>query len=176
MSFAAIDRTAKSHHMGGELCGRLQGGLDIMLKNDCHLHPYLILDSYNLFESSYQEHGAGSLDLDVKSHYSGMMRLNPALGMLKKFSIKDNCLAFYLYAGYVLEMPVTQAIWKSELSGCCCHILTGQSFHKNRNQLSFGTSFKADLRVGPTLSLHYECNMGSNYLSHNASMAAGWSF
>ncbi len=174
--FANINRTASSNHLGGEVSGRLQSGMYFSFKHDLRVQPYLIVDSYNSFEGGYGENGADSLNLTVKSHYSGMVRVNPAVEVVREISSKLGCVAPSVYLGYALEMPVTGGFLQSNLAGCCCNILEGRSFYKNRNQICGGASIKGTMKSGPALALHYEFNAGSRYFSNNADVSVEWSF
>jgi uncharacterized protein with beta-barrel porin domain len=176
MHFAKIDRTAKSHHRGAEVCGRLQSGMNLRLKQAWVVQPYLIADSYNSFEAGYKEQGAGSLDLTVNSHYSGLVRINPAVKVQKELSSEMGCIAFSVYAGCALEIPVTDGVFESQIAAAPGNTFKGRSFHETRNQLCSGASIKAAFTKGPTLFLHYELNADSRYVSNNFDVNAQWSF
>lgn len=83
------------------------------------LYPYASLDYLYLETSSFEERGAGSLNLQVNAYESQTLRA--AAGGTLRFSDRNRddsfCIAPLISLGYVLEMPVHRDHYRAKFSG-----------------------------------------------------------
>lgn len=78
--FADIDREARNNHRGAEFDARLEGGIFIPYKG-LDVRPFDSLEYVYVHENRYSERGAGSLDLDIRSKNSMLLRNELGLGL-----------------------------------------------------------------------------------------------
>lgn len=73
IKFSDIQRHAKSHHSGGELASRVEGGMFIPYRG-LDVRPFDSLEYIYLHEGSFSERGAKSLDLKIHAKTSMLLR------------------------------------------------------------------------------------------------------
>ena len=176
IDFADIHRTAKNDHWGGEVTGRLEGGINFFNSKGFLLRPFVVVDSYNVFQQGYRESGSDSLNLFVKWNYLGMVRFNGTIQISQDFQLEKSCWTPLIYAGYVHETPVTRGHIDANLEGCCCRTLTVKTFHKDRDQFQGGAGLSGIFKNGASFSMNYEIAVGHKYPSHNGEIEFDWAF
>ncbi len=74
---STIDRSAHSSHNGYTLDGYLEGGLSFDLNFGCYsstINPFVGFDGLYIHRGSFSEHGADSINLDVRSNNASLLR------------------------------------------------------------------------------------------------------
>ncbi|WP_420421646.1 autotransporter-associated beta strand repeat-containing protein [Simkania sp.] len=106
--------------------------------------PTVRLSYMNVFEESYKETGAKSINLDVSSKYTAFLQPELLIKVLREVYFSDSCLSSSFHLGYVANIPVSSATYTSKFVGdedFCESNFTVQTFDRTAHQCAFGFEF-----------------------------------
>lgn len=161
IEFANFKRKAHAKHNGWEGAADLKGGM-IFSWGGTHLSPFLDLGYVFLHEQQFNERGARSLDLIVKSKNSDL--LSPEIGVEVSHCVSKD--SFFMQVGVIRE---TRFIGQQEKGTFACHCCTldvsGLYPSRFLGTLSLG------INLNPShldfISLFYEGKYGNHFQDHS---------
>ncbi len=124
-----LDRTAKSHPWGYFFTGHLG------LRTDWEwcsttFEPFGLVD-YNYFQvQSFKEHGANSINLNVKKHHQNMLRSEAGLRAYRTWACECYCFAPYIGLSWVGEFPLNHSKQRASFTGESC-VIDVTSYHSS---------------------------------------------
>jgi len=140
IKFTGLNRTAHNHHRSFDLLARIDGGYKFKIKEHLFLLPEARVSYLNVFEGSYTESGAGSLNLAVDSKHTPYLQPNLLVKLLKEVYRAEYCITPTLQVGWIANVPVSSDSYRSKFykqQACKSHF-TVRNMHKTINQLSLG--------------------------------------
>ncbi len=164
--FPGLRRTAYNNHHSWDVMARIDGGYKFCVNtkengDQLFILPEASVSYLNIFESSYTESGAKSLNLDVGSKYSAFLQSNVMIKFLNDFHIKNMCITPTIHVGWISTIPLSSRNYTSSLfmqTTCKSHF-TVTSFHDKTNQLSIGCELVFTTSKDLILSLGYNANL-----------------
>lgn len=144
-----ISREAQNDHFSFGLLLRADAGYKLTFvtkENDYPMSfiPTVRLSYMNVFEESYKETGAKSINLDVSSKYTAFLQPELLIKVLREVYFSDSCLSSSFHLGYVANIPVSSATYTSKFVGdedFCKSNFTVQTFDRTAHQCAFGFEF-----------------------------------
>lgn len=140
--FPGVRRTAHNSHHSYDILGRFDGGVRIVWQqvDPFFLTPTIRLSYFNMFEQSYTESGADSINLRVDSKYSSFLQPEATLKMGKEITAGDLCIVPSVELGWIRNIPLssgnyTARFYKQDL---CASDFKVKSFHQFTSQLVIG--------------------------------------
>lgn len=162
--FVSIDRTAEGSHSGGEVLSNLSGGYNFYW-NRLLAQPFVRLDYFYLHENGFREEGAQSLNLDVSSRDSNMLRNELGFNFSYCYSRNDSFIVPNIKLSWIRESRFnsdkryqTAFIEFQNTNG----FFGVDTNSPTRNLFSPGVGVKW-LRNLCALSLYYEAAIGGKY-------------
>ena len=145
IKFPGVNRTAESAHNSYDLLLRLDGGYKFRINTGGNLDHFFILPeatiSYlNVFEESFTESGAGSINLAVDSKYSAFLQPAVLVKLLRDFYRTGVCVTPALQIGWTSNVPLTSGNYTSRFykQNTCKSHFDVKSFHDTSNQMTVG--------------------------------------
>lgn len=124
-----LDRTAKSHPWGYFFTGHLGLRTDWQWCSTT-FEPFGLVD-YNYFQrESFKEHGANSLNLNVKKHNQNMLRGEAGLRAYRTWACECYCFAPYIGLSWVGEFPLNHSKQRASFTGESC-VIDVTSYHSS---------------------------------------------
>jgi autotransporter-associated beta strand repeat/autotransporter-associated beta strand repeat len=176
--YPGFNATAKSNHNGWQLVPHIGGGYDF---NFCWgaIEPFATFDAAALFQQGYSEHGAGVLDMHVKSSTSWLLRAEAGLNAYQVVKWAFSHLIFRETLSYVNLAPYgIGKLANVELVGfppgftvtsftdVQNMIAPGfELFFKSNNGFFFSLTYEGEFTIGP-----------GNYMSNEAIGKIGYFF
>ncbi len=117
IAFGGIDRSAHGNHHGLEGAVHLKGGA-LLNRNFVRLAPFLRLDYLYLYESSYRETGAESLNLDIKARHADLLVSGAGIDASICLTKKNFTLTSAFLLAVLFEKRFHGKTVKSILYGC----------------------------------------------------------
>lgn len=170
-----MSRTAKSDHTGVEYDAHGEAGLLFSIKK-LDIRPFDSLDYIYLHERGFTERGAKSLDLEVKSKVSNMLRNELGIGFASCFGIKTWKLVPDLKFSWIREVRFKGAALRTEFKGTD---MPFEVFGMKPNRSLFGagaglTGLFLEERLAATL--RYAGEFQGQYSDQNINLQIGYKF
>ena len=177
--YPGFNATAKSNHNGWQLIPHIGGGYDVHFSWGT-IEPFASFDAAVLFQDGYSEHGAGVLDMHVKSSTSWLLRTEAGFNAYQVKHCAPGDIFFRETLSYVNLAPFSAG----SLSGASLvgypPGFTVTSFTDVQNMISPGFEiFFKSAWSGLFFSMAYdgEFTIGpGRYLSHEGIGKIGWFF
>ncbi|MEI6242000.1 MAG: autotransporter domain-containing protein, partial [Chlamydiota bacterium] len=175
IDFGEIER--KSHHRqhGWEIAPQLEiGGLYEM--KYISLQPFVKENYVYLHQNHYREHGAESLNLDVKEKNADLLRSEIGLGLFHCF--KGNELQFTpeLKGSYILESRFQGKKTTAYFLNDTVIPFTVKGLSPSRSLGHIGILLKGSSYNGFDLTLDYNFQFGKKYQDHKMTLRLGYAF
>ncbi len=139
-----IERHAKSKYPIYDLLLHANGGYIFSFKKNFGLQLEGTLNYLTLFMSSYEESGAGSLNLAVKSRQRYILQPRFLLRLIKSFCSKKFYYAPNLYVGWLDSIPLTEDIITAKHKEVVPDLyFRTRGYRDPKNQLLIGAEFLA---------------------------------
>ncbi|MCP5506149.1 MAG: autotransporter domain-containing protein [Chlamydiales bacterium] len=185
IEFPGLSRTAHSHFNSYDLLFRLDGGYKFMI-NDSNREqgPFLFvpearLSYLNVWQGSFSESGAGSLNLKVKSKRSSFLQPEFLVKILKEYYVGESCVIPLIKAGYVAKVPVSSSTYNYSATLDvidCSSDLTVKTFDWTSNQLMLGAGLLYKTLEHVSAGFDYEAHMFDKSLVQTAKINFDWKF
>ncbi|MCP5506150.1 MAG: autotransporter domain-containing protein [Chlamydiales bacterium] len=183
ISFPGLSRTARSHFTCYDLLARLDGGYQISVsapnkdQGPFLLVPEASLSYLNVWQGSFSENGAGTLNLNVKSKHTAFLQPEVLLKILKECYVGDSCVIPMVKVGYVGKVPLSSANYQATLDIIDCPSdMTVKSFHKTTSQLVAGVGLVYKTLEHITAGCDYEAHLFDKNFIQTAKINFDWSF
>ncbi len=180
--FSNFKDKAHNHHKSYDLLAGWRGSLRLKFpenfQKNFFLLPTVNLDYLNIFESGYQESGAGAINLSVKNVHSAFLRPEVKFKLLKEFNTHSVCSSPSIYVGWLRNIPLTNGIYTSRFykQEACTKNFTVQSYHSSTDQLILGAEILVAYKDNCSLKLGYEANIGNHYNVQEGNLNFNWVF
>jgi len=179
-----ISREAQNDHYSFGLLLRGDAGYKITFvteENDYPMSfiPTVRLSYMNVFEESYKETGAKSLNMDVSSKYTAFLQPELIIKMLREVYFSDSCLISSFHLGYVANIPVSSATYTSKFVGdenFCESNFTVQTFDRTSHQCAFGLEFIYKKANKYEVGVGYEARAFDKLYVSSAKIHVDWKF
>jgi len=142
INFPGIKRTAHNTHHSYDILGRFDGGYQFVVQQPSPFFfvPTFRLGYLNIFEESYTESGADSINLAVDSKYSAFLQPEVLMRMRKEVYTENLCIVPKFELGWISNIPLssgnyTSSFYKQDL---CSSDFSVRSFHDTTNQFVIG--------------------------------------
>lgn len=185
IEFPGLSRTAHSNFTSFDLLLRLDGGYKFMI-NDSNREqgpllfvPEARLCYLNVWQGSFKENGAGSLNLHVKSKRSSFLQPEFLVKILKEFYIRESCVIPLIKAGYVAKIPVSSSTYNYNAALDvidCSSDMSVKTFNWTSNQLMLGAGLLYKTLEHITAGFDYEAHMFDKSLTQTAKINFDWRF
>jgi len=143
--FSGLSRTASNKHHSYDILARVDGGYKFRINTGGNLGYFYLLPeariSYlNIFEESYRESGADSINLAVDSKYSAFLQPTVLVKFLRDFYRPGFCVTPTIQIGWISNIPLSSGNYQSKFYGqstCQPHFVV-KSYHDTTNQMTIG--------------------------------------
>jgi fibronectin-binding autotransporter adhesin len=162
--YPEVNETADSKHQGMQYLAHLDFGWNFSFKGYT-LRPFESADYILQHENRFHEHGAGVLDLKIRSTAPQLFRNELGLGFAKCFSIsKRNTLMADIKLAWVLEERFNGTNFVSSFEGMENETFTTAGYFPNRSLFSPGASLTANFCDDRAqISLNYDAEFCPSY-------------
>ncbi|AIL12842.1 hypothetical protein IM40_03870 [Candidatus Paracaedimonas acanthamoebae] len=175
MTFATIDRTARSRHNGYVLAPSLEIGHGFTLINGIEVVPFIREDYVHIHEKGYQEKDAGALNLHIRSKTNTSLRTEPGLNFYRHYKLEEGLLTAKVKLSYVNKHPLKKGEITANLVGQPGSFLAAGS-NKTQHQFSPGLSLDYKANSGLFISAAYDAQFSAKYKAHEISLKLGHKF
>lgn len=184
LRFIGLHRTAHNSHHSFGLLTRIDGGYKFTFYRSENRLPITLLPTarlsyFNLFEESYTESGAGSVNLKINSKYSSYLQPEILLKLLRKIYIQDLCITPTFHLGWIGNFTLSSGTYTSRFaineSFCKSHFSV-DSYDRNTNQLSMGAALLIKRFDQWQVEISYETRLLDRLFINNATLNADWRF
>jgi len=170
ITFPGLERTANNHHNSYDLLTRVDIGYKFKVYVPGHIGYFFIfpearLSYLNIYEESYTESRANSLNLAVDSKHTAFLEPNVLIKFLKDFYTSKYCVTPTLQVGWISSIPLSSGRYTSKFhkQKTCQPNFTVQSLHDMTNHLSLGT----ELVIRRLNHFLLEFGYQANFLDHS---------
>ncbi len=180
--FSSIDRTAMNNHTDYFFTTHLRANLNLLKAKENStksilLNLFGILDYFYLYQPKYKEHGAQSLNLEVKNKSSNMMRSDLGINIAKDIKLSSDCMRPYLSFSWVRKFRINGNKFKAQFVNNTeeSYVLKVDTFSKSKDFFSpeAGVIYtKKDF----TFFAVYKGEFASNYFVNQAKINFQWTF
>lgn len=176
--FPGIDRKAQSHPTTWDLSEIMLAGFRLEPFYRFFVQPELLLDQLNIFQESFHESGAGSIDLAVKRKYASFLRSLINLKFVKEWVFCDMCLAPSVNIGWLRTTPLTGRHYTASFrkDTFCEPNFSVTSFSKVVDQILVSGQLLFSSQSGFSMSLGYEGRFGNGSKVNEIDVALDWRF
>jgi len=176
--FPGISRTASSHPTTWDLSEVILAGFKFEPFYHFFVQPELLIDQLNIFQESFQESGANSIDLAVKRKHASFLRSLVNLKFVKEWVCCNLCLAPSVNVGWLRTTPLTGRHYTASFrrDTFCEPNFSATSFNQVIDQALVGTQFLLSSQGDFSVSLGYEGRFGNGSKVHEIDVALDWRF
>ncbi|MGE0832790.1 MAG: autotransporter domain-containing protein [Simkaniaceae bacterium] len=160
-----IRREAEGHHHGFEMSLHLKGGCNLPV-NVTRLGPYASVDLLYLYESSFSERGADSLNLNVSGKHSDLLQTELGMEFSHCYNLTRQSFNPFIQMGGIWEKRFTGDKIDSTFEGCPLDV---RGYSHSRLLVGAGAGFNIEwaLKNAPKASLAYKGKYGRGYQDHS---------
>ncbi len=174
--FATIDRTAKNHHNGYFVTPHIGIVVNTYSRKE-KISFFGNLDYFYLYQPKYTEKGANSLNLQVATKNSHMLRSEIGVKIDKDFVFNEKCIRPFIALSWVNKARLSSNRYKAQFanSTSVSNTLVVESFKKNKNFISPETGVifsKNDC----TFSMIYKGEFARKYQINQINAKIQWVF
>lgn len=175
--FPGLERVARNNHTGFDILARADAGTELNMGN-WFAQPEVTLNCLNVFEPTYSESGAESLDLTVYSKYDLFLRPRFTVRTGLELNRKKICIIPSIKLGWVSNIPLTNGFYHARLRNET--FPTGNqfptlSFHRTTNQLVAGAECSLE-GYGCSFSAGFEANYLDQSMIQEGKLRFEWWF
>jgi len=179
--FPGLDRTATNHHTAWEIASSIDAGFLIPMPNSFSSHAYLSprfrFDYINIFESSYRESGAKSLNLAVDSKTTSFVGTEAIMDIFKVIERPNLSVVPKLNIGWEYRANVSGSHYTAKFfkQSLCKPNFSAVTTEKNGSFLLLGSEcqlFRDNFEVG----LSYLAKIASFQTIQNFDASLRWNF
>jgi autotransporter-associated beta strand protein len=176
--FPGIDRTASSHPTTWDLSEIALIGFRLQPFCGFFIQPEILLDQLNVFQESFHEKGADSINLAVKRKYTAFLRSLANLKFVKKWTFCSMCLAPSVNVGWLRTTPLTGRHYTAKFrNGTFCEPnFSVTSFDEVMDQVLVSGQFLISSQGCFSMSLGYDGRFGNGSQVNEVNIALDWKF
>lgn len=169
LRFLGIRRTASSNFNGGQVLGHFGLG-GIFVRDSYEMRPFGSVDYTYLYQGSFQESGADSLNLWVDDSHYDLLRSEIGGKVSKCFVYHQNHLYLDAKLSYVREDRFFGSTYDTKLKSADCSF-TVDGLKPTRNIVAPSVGFFASRNDEAfQFDLHYDGEFASQYRNHSLNM------
>ncbi|VHO02956.1 autotransporter-associated beta strand repeat-containing protein [Candidatus Rhabdochlamydia sp. T3358] len=176
--FPGIDRKAHSHPSTWDLSEVILAGFKLEPFYNFFVQPEFLIDQLNIFQESFHESGAGSIDLSVKRKYASFLRSLINLKFVKEWAFCNMCLAPSVNVGWLRTTPLTGRHYTASFrkDTFCEPNFSVTSFSEVVDQVLVSGQLLFSSQGGFSMSLGYEGRFGNGSKVNEVDVALDWRF
>ena len=176
--FPGISRIASSHPTTWDLSESILAGFKLEPFYRFFVQPEFLVDQLNIFQESFQESGANSINLSVKRKYAAFIRSLINLKFAKEWMCCNICLAPSVSVGWLRTTPLTGRHYTAYFRGetLCSPNFSVTSFREVIDQVLVSGQFLLSSQGGFSISLGYEGRFGNGSKVNGIDVALDWKF
>ncbi len=158
-------RHAKAQHNGFEASAHLKGGLKIPV-DQTHLNPFMSFDFLYLYEGSFNERGANSLNLKVSSKHANFLQSELGIHISHCLNLPRKTITPYIQASGIWESRFHGNREESCFGGCSIDV---NGYYPSRGLVGAGGGFdvKWPLKNALKASFNYLGKYGLGFQDHS---------
>jgi autotransporter-associated beta strand protein len=166
LHFGSLKRHAYASHHGWEALVGIETGLYAKVKR-FKMGPIGRIDYIYLSQNSYQESGAGSLDLRVNNRQDQLLQSQAGAVFTADYECgsqhKSGTLSPRLEVSYINQVPLAKSYYHTNFVDSSCQFrVSGWNFLRNLGALGLGLTYLSPCeKIG--ISLQYDGQFGSQY-------------
>jgi len=174
ISFPGLSRKAKSDPWGYFFTAHLGGRYTW----DCEcfsFEPFALADYHYFNRESFKEHGADSINLNVKSHTQHFIR--GEAGMRLSYIMRCDCFCFapYIGASWVGDFPINDSDQKANFRGRSC-VMDIEAYDDSIQLGSPEMGFRLTYDCGPSMLVGYKGLFGKKDRINQIDIRFEWAF
>ncbi|VHO02954.1 autotransporter domain-containing protein [Candidatus Rhabdochlamydia sp. T3358] len=176
--FPGIERKAHSHPTTWDLSEVVLAGFRLEPFYRFFVQPELLIDQLNIFQESFHESGAASIDLSVKRKYVSFLRSLINLKFVKEWAFCNMCLAPSVNVGWLRTTPLTGRHYTASFreETFCSPNFSVTSFNQVIDQALIGAQILLSSQAGFSMSLGYEGKFGNGSKVNEVDVSMNWRF
>jgi fibronectin-binding autotransporter adhesin len=172
--FPNFHQTATSSTNSWQLTPHLAFGYTIT-SSKIAIQPFASFDWANQFGKSFDEHGAGPINMHVSGKHSSMLRSELGLSFYEKKTCRWGSIIAKQRMSYINKTPFSVGIVNAAIIGASGSF-TVETFTHSQNLFSPLIEFICKFNRGGFASLFYQGEFGQEYTSHTIVAKAGVDF
>ncbi|MDN3509294.1 MAG: autotransporter domain-containing protein, partial [Candidatus Neptunochlamydia sp.] len=183
IAFSSFKETAENHHKSWDLLAEINGSIKLKLPEILNKNLFMIssvtIDYLNIFESGYQESGAGPIDLSVKNVHSTFVRPEVTVRLMKELTVHLLCASPSIYMGWQKNIPLTQSYYTSSFykQEVCSKNFTVKSYHSSTDQLVLGTDLIImGCKANWSLKVGYKASICDHFNTQEGTLNFNWNW
>lgn len=179
IQFPGLFRQAKSHPRNWNLSEIVLAGFNLEADANVFVRPEILLDQLNVFQESFCEKGADSINLSVKRKYSSFLRSLINLKIVKEWAFCDTCVVPSVNIGWLRTTPLSGRHYTASFRSdtFCQPNFSVTSFDQIIDQVLVGVQFLiASQGGGVAMSLGYDGRFGEGTKVNEINTALDWKF
>ncbi|MCB1109722.1 MAG: autotransporter domain-containing protein [Chlamydiia bacterium] len=163
-----IRRNAKAHHHGFETSLHAKGSYDVVGKYS-RFSPFVSVDLLYVYEGSFSESSAKSLNLDISSKHSNLLQTEAGVELSHCYNLMGRTLTPFIGTSFIWEKRFSGDKIDSRLEGCSLDV-RGYS----RSRILVGTTagfiVEWNLKSAPKASISYKGKYGLGYADNSINL------
>jgi autotransporter-associated beta strand protein len=160
IQFANIDRTASNRHLDWNITNNLDMGMKWFIgKQGFFIEPFYEAVFVQSFQSSYNESGANSLNLDVQREFASFFRSDLELNIGQVFCAgKQTTVVADVMVGWMKTVQFSNGNYTATLLGGsdCEPNFTVQGYDTSPSQIHYGASITGEIQNRFALGVNYD--------------------
>jgi len=160
IQFANIDRTASNRHIDWNITNNLDMGMKWFIgKQGFFIEPFYEAVFVQSFQSSYNESGANSLNLDVQREFASFFRSDLELNIGQVFCAgKQTTVVADVMVGWMKTVQFSNGNYTATLLGGsdCEPNFTVQGYDTSPSQIHYGASITGEIQNRFALGVNYD--------------------
>ncbi|MBS0626972.1 MAG: autotransporter domain-containing protein [Verrucomicrobia bacterium] len=174
LSIGDIKRQAKGSHNGWEVLTGLEGGAYFKVKQ-LKMGPFGRVDYVYLWQQGYQENGADSLNLHVKSRQDQLIQSQVGIAFTSNYNCKLNSsngtLIPRIELSYINQTPLAKANYQASFENSNCEFsVSGWNFERNLGAVGASLTYLTSAeRLG--IALKYDGQFGTKYSNQSGNIS-----
>ncbi|MBS0604489.1 MAG: autotransporter domain-containing protein [Verrucomicrobia bacterium] len=175
INYTTVHRHARHGKGGYDFTAHIGGGGDIKLSH-YYLKPFATVDYLYLYQEGFHEHGAGDLNLAVKSRHSNMLRSELGLSLTRSFHLgKNGCWSPTIWLSGINEAYLRIRHYHSRFEKQPFGFEV-RTFNKPIYLISPGIDLSCMLDSGFSFSLRYSAELNGQISNQKVDGRAEWFF
>jgi outer membrane autotransporter protein len=174
IAFSSIRRHAHGSHGGQEGSFHLKGALTFDQKKTI-ISPFARLDFLYLFENSFRETGAKSLNLNVKAKKSDLLQTEAGIDISYCAGSASTSITPFLQVSAIRESRFTGRKERALLGGTCLMTVKGLNPSRTLGAASLGVNVAFSDMLS-NISFLYRGRYGSHFQDHSLYLQVGMQF
>jgi outer membrane autotransporter protein len=160
--FSEFSRIAYSNSTDWDFSEVILAGFKLEPCYNFFVQPEFLLDQCNVFQKSFKESGAGSVNLSVKKKYASFLRSLVNLKLIKEWVCSNTCIIPSINVGWLRTTPLSGRHYKAHFRDRSVYApnFSTTSFSKVIDQVFAGAQVLFSSQEGLAFSVSYDGKFG----------------